>query len=117
MKIYRRDEFMKLPAGTIFCKCSRPWAFEDLCVKGDTWQNTAGENYEWIFTSIRDIDARDSGDACDRFDEMLEKGVSYPMHDTYGRDGCFDPNDVFLVYEVEDLKRLHAMICTAVTVA
>ena len=110
MKLYRRAEFMKLPAGTLYCK-GKPWCFEELSVKGDTFGN------DWSQLGLCGIASQNCSDADDRLTAMLEEGASYPMADGYGRDGCFNDEDIFLVYEVEDLRRLHEIICQAVRVA
>jgi len=110
MKVYNRKDFMALPEGVIFCK-GKPWYWETLCVKGDTLTS------DFLDTCLQSIEAHDSGEQCNRYDRMLELGESYPMNDSCGRDGCFDDEDLFLVYEPDDLMQLitifsHAMVIT-----
>lgn len=110
MRIYRRAEFMKLPEGTVFCK-GKPWAFEDLCVKGETIPNNFyARGLQWV-------DAHDSGEAFDRLEEMLAEGASYPLETAEMRDGCFNDEDLFLVYEKADLVSLIALFQQACDVA
>lgn len=110
MRIYNRREFMALPAGTVFCK-GRPAVFEGLRVKGET----DGNDFE--VRDLKWIDANDSGQAFDRLDEMEKNGASYPMETAYGRDGFFDEQDVFLVYEPADLEELSRVMAEAIRVA
>lgn len=110
MKIYRRDEFLKLPAGTIFAK-GKPQYFESLSVKADSLPN------DFIYRQLVWFDSHgDTGDEFDqglRFDAMVEIGASFPMEQSYGRDGCFDNEDLFLVYEHADLLELRGVLDAA----
>lgn len=110
MRVYRRKDFLGLPSGTLYCK-GKPWFFEDLHVKGDTWVN------DFTCLGLQWVSAADSGDAASKLDEMLENGASYPMEDSYGRDGCFDDEDLFLVYEASDLIDLREIINKALVIA
>lgn len=55
--------------------------------------------------------------AVDRLDDMLENGASYPMDASYGRDGCFNEADLFLVFERADLVQLGKIVDQAILVA
>ncbi|CAN7374149.1 hypothetical protein LJR231_002241 [Phyllobacterium sp. LjRoot231] len=107
MKIYNRKDFLKLPAGIIFAK-GQPFAFDEIQVKGDSLENDFFSR-EWTW-----ISAHDSGEAMARLDEMLERGASYAINDAEGRDGLFDDNDIFLVFEPEDLQTMRQDIDAAV---
>ena len=109
MKIYRRKDFLELPEGTIYAK-GKPWFFSYLSVKGKTLSN------DWSQLSPMWIEAYDDGEQWRRLDDMLENGASYPMQTSYGRDGCFDDDDLFLVPERDDLEKLRAMIDDAISV-
>ncbi len=112
MKIYRRADFMNLPSGTIFCK-GKPWYWENISVKGSGPEYTI----DFIEMSLCDIDSEDSGEWSEKLERMLELGESYPlMTDCYGRDGCFDDDDIFLVYEASDLKELIKILQNAVII-
>jgi hypothetical protein len=110
MRIYRRKEFLALPAGTIYAK-GKPWYFDGFSVKGDTWTN------DWLTLSPMWIEAHDDGEQWQRLEAMLEAGASYPLQESFGRDGCFDDEDIFLVPEKADLEKLRAMVDAALTVA
>lgn len=108
MKIYTREEFMKLPQGTLFCK-GKPWYFHSMNVKGETIVY-GGKPSDFYSRETAYIDAHSSEEALDRLEEMLAKGTSYPMEVLEGRDGCFDPADLFLVYEQDDLTQLSVIV-------
>ena len=97
MKIFSRSEFMKLPEGTIFSSGER-FAFSYLHIKGETW------GVDFLQSSLIDIESFSCQENFDRLDEMDQKGVSYPIRTSYEREGLFDENMVYLVYEKEDLK-------------
>lgn len=96
MKIYSRSEFMKLPSGTVFSSGENN-CFMDLHIKGETWE------VDFLQSSLIGIDSFSSEENADRMDEMEERGVSYPINRSYGREGLFDDNMLYLVYEREDM--------------
>ncbi len=108
MRIYRRREFLQLPAGTMFCSGGE-WHFGALSVKGETCvgiDDFCSCDLDWI-------DSNDSGQAIDRLTEMLENGANYPLQTDMGRDGLFDQNALFLVFEKSDLHILLGFIDAA----
>lgn len=113
MKIYRRKEFLTLPEGVLFCK-GKPWYWETPCIKGDTLTNTTVGDFSE--RQLCWVDANDSGEAFNRLDLMLETGASFPMEEAYGRDGCFDEEDLFLVFEKADIAELVRLLATAADV-
>lgn len=112
MKLYNRTEFMKLPEGTIFAK-GKPWYFEDLSVKGETIKGSDGNNIDWAERGLVWIEAINDEDQTNKLEGMLEDGLSGDIQISYGRDGCFDKEDLFLVYEYDDLMELQDIIDTA----
>ena len=92
-----------MPPYTLYCK------YEPECVgKPEIKYDTIGNN-DWVRQDLSSIDASDSGELSDRLTEMQTKGVSYPLElDCAGRDGFFDDDQLFMVYEKVDIKRLIA---------
>lgn len=91
MRVYTRAEFMKLPAGTMYCKGVR-WSFGALCVKDITTDYN-----DWYEMSLDWIDGRNSEECFDRLQVMLDSGASFPMQNSIYRDGMFDEENIFLV--------------------
>lgn len=112
MRVLSRADFLKMPAGTMYAK-GEPWAFDGIHVRGDTMPN----GNDWDCAQLAWIDSDDSGQAVDRLDDMLENGASYPMDASYGRDGCFNEADLFLVFERADLIQLGKIVDQAILVA
>jgi hypothetical protein len=104
MRIYGRAAFMQLPEGVIFAK-GQPWFWGDLCVKGETLHDDDGP-IDFAYRNLIGIESHDTGELVERFEAMLQQAVSFPMEDAYGRDGCFDKDDLFLVWERADLEEM-----------
>ncbi len=115
MKIYSRTEFMKLPEGVLFSK-GKPWYWDGLHVKGDTIL-IDGRAIDFGERGLLSIEANDSGELIGRYEAMRADGASFPMEDAYGRDGCFDDEDLFLVWESDDLHEMARIIHAALTAA
>lgn len=109
MKVYNRQDFLKLPEGTFFCKGVR-WAFESLMIKGDTWNDNQGKPFDFLCLDLNDIDCVNSSHRVGLLVSSLVCNTSCEINQDYGRDGSFNDEDVFLVYEKEDLKILRNLI-------
>lgn len=96
-----------MPAGTLYAKCA-PWVFESVCIKGDTLYSE-GKPIDWFYQQIGAdaIKAHDSGEWGNKLDDALANGTSVSM-DFYceGRDGCFEDDQIFAVFEPQDVKDL-----------
>lgn len=104
MKLFNRQDFMKLPEGVIYVEGVQ-WALGGLYVKGETI-TFDGKDEDWCCLDLLDIDCDDHIQRIDRYEEMLEKGASYPMNSASGRDGMFNADAVFLVFEESDIETL-----------
>lgn len=107
MRVVDRKTFLTLPADTVYCKGVQ-WAFDGLCVKADSLEN------DWIYLNPAWASAHDSGEAMDLLERSLETGSSFECEDAFGRDGCFDDKDVFLIFEKKDLLQLRGYIDRAI---
>lgn len=106
MKLLNLEDFIKLPAGTIYKRSSS----SVLEIKGD-WVSEDGR--DWSSTLF----AADCGNDYDIHIGLMI-GESYPIQvDMYGRDGCFEQDVQFLIYEKWDLEQLRQIIDRAIAVA
>lgn len=104
MKLFDLQEFIKLPAGTIYRKnygteieIKGEWISDDRCDWSRMTFGTTGDSGVWSDMSY---------------------GESYPIPTSfYGRDGCFEDDVEFLVYESWDLEQLRLIIDQAIAVA
>lgn len=109
MRVVDRKTFLTLLPGTVYCKGVQ-WAFDSISVKGDSLSN------DWFYLNPAWPDALDSGEAVLLLEQSLREGISFQCETAEGRDGCFDNDAVFLIFECEDLLVLRALIDTALTI-
>lgn len=110
MRVFSRADFLKMPAGTIYAKGVR-WAFGGLNIKGESLGT------DWLALDPCWVSARDGGEAIDRLEEMLETSASHPGADAFSRDGYFEADAIFLVFERADLEALRVHIDAALVAA
>lgn len=105
MKIVDRATFLALPENTLFAKYA-PCYFEELCIKGETWP------HDFLVQQIADaIESKGSEDFCKKLDLAQFEGASLPMDfNNMSRDGCFDADQLFAVYEDADVRALIARL-------
>lgn len=101
MKIVNLEQFRKLPPNTLFAKYE-PCVFWEFCIKGDTW--------EVDFLVSHDIPGSIRASSSDEHSRLLhmaqETGKSLVMDfETEGRDGCFEENQLFAVWEKRDIEQ------------
>lgn len=107
MRLIRRAEFLTMPPGTFYCACDRQWVFENLCIKRDTCGN------DWWYTPLDTPENEGTDDWIDGLDEMLA-GSTRPVEQDWSRDGGFNPETLFLVYERADLEVLAGYVKEAI---
>ncbi len=106
MKLVKRQELMEMPEGTLYCELREPWIFSGLSIKGSTI-NIDGKNIDFGTRGLEWVDADNSGEAVDRLEEMLlDSSVNYPVEAAYGREGMFDDEQVYMVYDKADIKSI-----------
>lgn len=118
MRVVGRDEFLGLPAGTVFTKYDTlQWG--ELCIKCETIHRTDGPD-DFVYQAIPS--AIELGDQEEPFDVMIRASVrperSVPMNfHLTERDGLFTQTQQFAVFELEDtrklIERLQCALCTA----
>ena len=102
MRIVSLETFRKMPNGTLFMKYE-PCNFGDLRVKVDTLEN------DFIFESVTDeIDCSGSDELFDKlFAAQKDENISLKMDfDATDRDGLYEAEQLFAVYEKVDVVGL-----------
>ncbi len=110
MKIYNRKEFLKLPKGIFFAK-GVEFSMDGFCIKDETIHDDNGHGIDFFYHNLVQIDSHDSCQDADRKYDMLYNNSSYPMNKSLNRDGMFDDDDIFLVFENDDLLDICRLIC------
>lgn len=108
MRIVDGKTFIELPEGTIYCK-GKKWYFDGIQIKGEN-QGTS----MWWHLDPAWIEGRNSEEVFDRLEAMADKGESYPMQTSYSKGGPANLDDMFLVFEIEDLRFFRCMIDSAI---
>lgn len=101
MRIINREQFLKLPAGTVYCNY-KPTCVEELLIKSDSLTN------DWYY---QDIALAVDADSSEEAHEMLYDAEHHGVHIQFNfyseyRDGCFNDNQLFTVWDKEDVEAL-----------
>lgn len=101
MKIVNLEQFRKYPSGTLYSKYE-PCVFNGLMIKCDTLL------HDFVYQDlIGNVKAHDSGEYANKLESALETGESLELDfDFAGRDGLFEDDQLFAVYEENDVKQL-----------
>lgn len=111
MKIIDRKAFLALPAGVLYSKFN-PYIFESFAIKGVSWEDCN----DFLSLEIASaISVSSSEDYYEVLDDILEDGKSVPVDlESFGRDGLFDDDQLFAVWEAGDLESLRNLLTKAV---
>jgi hypothetical protein len=114
MKIYSRDEFLKLGI-VIYCKQEYTFdvhdaEFEGLSIKYDTIYDESGKAVDFFYGSLTNIQSSDPDDRYKKFHGMKRNGTSEEFSLSIARDGSFCHSVLYLVYEVKDLSKFYCII-------
>lgn len=109
MRIINLSEFKNLPQGTIYSGYE-PQAFKGLFVKG------AVGDYDYFEESlIGNIDCCSSTEFFELLDLAEITGASLKLDfDCFGRNGLFNNDQLYAVYEIADLKGLIKILMEAI---
>lgn len=111
MRIIDLKALRLMPEGTIFQKYA-PCYFEDLQVFG----GACGER-DFIAASLTScpIKVDSDSDMVAKLDRMEKEHASLPVDlEFFGRDGCFEDEQLFAIWESDDLSRLRDAIERAI---
>ena len=101
MKLYRLKDFLLLPRGTVYSSYI-PCVLSDLYIKGDSIKD-----FDFFTTDLIDCLKNTGSEDNQSKHEMLQIGKNIPLdHDTGSRDGMFDEERLFAVYDTQDIKGL-----------
>ena len=111
MRILSRKDFLAISKPVVFQKYS-PMILGDLCIKGETLQNTN----DFYYTNLVGCDIEtercqpdNSETLFDLWDSCLDSGIDFQRdYDTSSRDGLYEREDEcwFVVYDKDDITTL-----------
>ena len=102
MRIVGLQEFLKMPGDTLFSKYET-YVFGPLCIKEDSISDI-----DFFYVQLSDaIDAGDSAELFNELDNAVKTGTSLKIDlHVWSRDGMFDKEQLFAIWELEDIKSL-----------
>lgn len=106
MRIVGRDEFVKLPEGTVYAKYA-PRFTREFSIKGESISDS-----DWFYQDLDPIENLKEGDSSAGSDQLIDlmeddSGFSTPLwFEVQGRDGCFDEDQLFVVFDDSDTRAL-----------
>jgi hypothetical protein len=111
MKILNRKEFLALENDVLFSKYE-PCSFQNICIKHQTLPSN-----DFVYQQIVDaIESESSDDWANKLFNAEKEGISVAMDFNFaGRDGCFDDEQLFAVWENADVLALIEKLKTLVT--
>lgn len=97
MRIVNLDQFLAMPSGTVFSKY-QPECFDGLAMKGESIHDARDFFYFDIAEPVPDsVDLERAEQSIESFD--LDFHIQ-------SRDGCFDDDQLFAVWERSDVRAL-----------
>jgi hypothetical protein len=102
MRIIGLDDFLAMPTGTVFAKY-RPQIFGELCVKGDS----INESSDFFYRPIWEPLAYSSSELCDVLIAAEERKAEVQIDtDCWQRDGLYEYGQLFAVFSREEVLRI-----------
>lgn len=104
MKFVDKQQFYNLPENTLYSKFI-PHRIEGLYIKGETiksFENNTPIDYVYV-SLIDNIDSRNSEEYLDILDKRSDFTLDY---EGGSRDGMFDENEQFVIYDDNDIRKL-----------
>lgn len=107
MKIINKEEFYKLPSGTLYSEYE-PCIISELKIKQETIFGFNGEPIDWFYQDlIGNVKENVSLGYHETLEQSREDKASIELDfDSIERDGCFVEEQLFAVYEKGDLEGL-----------
>ena len=100
MKILNLKAFLNLPEGTLYSKY-KTGAFDGLAIKGESSSGTMDWWYQNLIGNVESESSNQMFDILFRAEETL--GSFALEFDSEGRDGLFEEDQLFAVYEDRDV--------------
>jgi hypothetical protein len=104
MKILNRQQFLALTGPVLYAKYEPCISTSDLSIK---YPNDMPNDFVYVDLVIGSVSAKGQDDLVDMVGAAVLPDVSIEMDfDSTMRDGCFDKDQLFAVYEKADVQKL-----------
>lgn len=113
MKIVNKEDFYKLPTGTLFANY-QPIIFEGLFIKGINLYDDEGLPYDFIQESLLgNLDCSGSTEQDEILFKAEKEGLSFKLDfDNSTREGFYDSEDLYAIYEKHDVQQFVSKLST-----
>ncbi|MED1125557.1 hypothetical protein [Bacillus atrophaeus] len=102
MRIINLQQFIRLPRGVLYTKFE-PDIFCQIAIKEDS----IPETNDWLYQDLLEIKSNDSVELDEILSKAVENGDSFELdYKCLTRDGLFKSDQLFAVFEKEDVKSL-----------
>lgn len=115
MKIVNWLGFAALPENTMYAKLDHSVDFGEVRIKGKTILNDNSNPIDYFYSEfLHEPESNDSIEAMDILEDGAESGESFPLEECLCRDGCFDLDQKYAIYEQKDINMIQKCISTTV---
>jgi hypothetical protein len=118
MRIVDRKTFLAMPAGTLYFKYA-PCYFEDFAIKARTVISpSTGEMIDWWYQDLDSSATPEGVDYIGWVSNQIDAGNAVPLDfNTEDRDGFFDQDQLFAVWDEAEVQALIDRLVAAKTAA
>ena len=110
MKIVKKEDFLKLPIGTLYSEYE-PDMIHGLFIKQESVEGSRGHFIDYFFIDLVACVPSQGADSRIVFlTEKLSTGESFDVIYEGKRDGVFDDDQLYLIYEEKDVRDLLAQV-------
>jgi len=111
MKIVNKQEFYNLPNGTLYSDYE-PYVFNNLKIKLDTLCDSNRSPFDFYYQDlIGNVFSNDGSKLVDTLDLAIKDKTSFALDfGSISRDGLFEENQLFAIYEAKDIIQLENTI-------
>ncbi|GLY59656.1 hypothetical protein Pcaca05_05140 [Pectobacterium carotovorum subsp. carotovorum] len=107
MKIVNRDEFLLLPANTVYSLAGWTAGAPDTSVNGFFIKGDTVSGVDYYEQTIPDFDWNDTNDHFDKIKAAVDDGENLKLDvRTETRNGMFDKDQLYFVWDREDINTL-----------
>lgn len=108
MRIVNREQFLALPAGTLYQKYEPCYTQGAIEIKQESLYN---DWYALSLDGVISLGSNNSGELYESLERMEMRGASYPIDlNTVSRDGLYNEDQLFLIWGRSDVEQLSAKL-------
>lgn len=110
MKLVNRETFLRLPIGTIYSKYE-PCIARSPQIKNETLTGMQGQSIDWFYQDLVEPNLMEN------MIDLISGTGQTDLDDAGQRDGCFDYDEYYLIWQPKDLQQLITNLQAALPIA